>query len=85
MEQGPETVRQFVEITEEIGGSFDPDNFYVLHGEYDWLAVLEFPDNETASKLSDIYARTGRGRIHTERAVTRGPDGYVEYVQDLAQ
>lgn len=83
LEQGPETVRQFVSQINEMGGSFDEDEFYVLDGEYDWAAIVEFPNEEAAATVSDIYARTGRGRIQGEIVVAQGPDGYDDYVQTL--
>lgn len=85
LEDGPETVEQFVDRINGMGGSFDPDDFYVLQGEYDWAAIVEFPNDEVAAQLTDIYARTGRGRIQGERVVAQGPDGYEEYVKPIVE
>ena len=85
LEQGSDTVRQFINQINEMGGNFDEDDFYVLHGEYDWAAIVEFPSDEAAAMVSDIYARTGRGRIQSELIVGHGPDGYENYVQTLLE
>jgi len=83
LEQGPETVRQFVNQVNAMGGNFDEDDFYVLNGEYDWAAIIEFPNDEAAAMVSDIYARTGRGRIHSDQIVAQGPAGYEDSVESL--
>jgi|GEM_PF-5226594 len=83
MEQGPETVHTFIEKVTGMGGSFEEDDFYVLDGEYDWAAIIEFPSAEAAAAVSDVYARTGRGRIHDEVIVAQGPDGYEDFVQSV--
>lgn len=83
LEQGSETVRQFINKINEMGGSFAEDDFYVLNGEYDWAAIVDFPSDEAAAMVTDIYARTGRGRIHSELIVAQGPDGYADYAEAL--
>ena len=83
LEQGPETARRFVEQINALGGSFDEDDFYVLNGEYDWAAVVDYPSDEAAAMVADMYARTGRGRIQNERVVAHGPDGYEDHVESL--
>lgn len=85
LEAGPETVEQFVDRVDSMGGRFDPDDFYVLNGEYDWAAVIDFPSDEAAAQVADIYARTGRGRIQGERVVAHGPDGYAGYVDEMLE
>lgn len=80
MEEGPETVEQFIDKINSMGGSFDGDDFYVLSGEYDWAAIVEIPTEEAAAQLADIYARSGRGRMHSEVIVAQSPSGYEEYV-----
>ncbi|MPY95944.1 MAG: GYD domain-containing protein [Acidimicrobiia bacterium] len=44
--------------------------FYLTMGQYDAVAVVEAPDDETAAKLSLVNAANGRVRIHTMRAFT---------------
>ena len=85
LEEGGETVRRFVDRVDEMGGTFHEDDFYVLNGEYDWAAIVEFPSDEAAAMVTDVYARTGRGRIQGERVVARGPDGYDDYVERLLE
>ena len=45
-------------------------SFYLTMGEYDAVAVVEAPDDETAAKLSLVNAANGRVRIKTVRAFT---------------
>ncbi len=85
LEQGAETVRQFIDQINAMGGNFDEDDFFVLNGEYDWAAIVEFPSDEAAAMVSDMYARTGRGRIQSEMIVAENPDGYEDYVQTLLE
>jgi uncharacterized protein with GYD domain len=83
MEEGPETVEQFIDKINAMGGNFDGDDFYVLSGEYDWAAIVELPSDEAAARIADSYARTGRGRMHSEVIVAQGPTGYEKYVDTL--
>lgn len=85
MEEGPATVEQFIDKINSMGGHFDGDDFYVLSGEYDWAAIVELPTDEAAAQVADIYARTGRGRMHPEVIVAQSPDGYEEYVDALVE
>jgi len=85
MEHGPETVERFIDEINDMGGSFDPDDFYVLDGEYNWAAVMDIPSVEAAAQLSDMYARTGRGRIQGEIVVAQSPDGYREYIKPILE
>lgn len=85
MGEGPTTVEKFIDKINSMGGQFDRDDFYVLSGEYDWAAIVELPTEEAAAQVADIYARTGRGRMHSEVIVAQSPDGYEEYVDALVE
>jgi uncharacterized protein with GYD domain len=85
IQQGPETVRQFVKKINAMGGSFDEDDFYAVNGEYDWAAIVEFPSEEAAAMVTNRYARSGRGRIQTELILAQGPDGYEDYAHSLLE
>lgn len=50
----------------ELGATLDA--FYLTMGEYDAVAVVNAPDDETAAKLSLVNAANGRVRIRTMRA-----------------
>jgi uncharacterized protein with GYD domain len=54
---------------EDLGGTL-LDAYYCL-GKYDVVAILEFPDNETALKASVKNASLGHISITTMPAVTR--------------
>lgn len=52
----------------ELGAELEA--FYLTMGQYDAVAVVRAPDDETAAKLSLVNAANGRVRIHTMRAFT---------------
>jgi uncharacterized protein with GYD domain len=52
----------------ELGAKLEA--FYLTMGEYDAVAIVEAPDDETAAKMSLINAANGRVRIRTKRAFT---------------
>ena len=52
----------------ELGASLDA--YYLTMGEYDAVAIVEAPDDETAAKLALINAANGRVRTRTMRAFT---------------
>lgn len=85
LEAGPETVEQFIETINDMGGNFERDDFYVLRGEYQHAGIVEFPSHEAAAQVADIYARSGRGRLQLEPVVGIGPDGYEDYVSELGE
>ena len=55
----------------------------MLNGDYDWTAIIDDPNDEAAAIVADTHARTGWGRIQSERVVAHGPDGYEERVESL--
>ena len=54
---------------ESLGGRL-VDAYYCL-GEYDVVAILEFPDNRTAMKAALLNASIGHIKIETMPALTR--------------
>ena len=52
----------------ELGATLEA--FYLTMGQYDAVAVVNAPDDETAAKLSLVNAANGRVRIQTLRAFT---------------
>lgn len=83
LENGPDTVTEYVDQVNAMGGEFSDDNFYVLSGEYDWMAIVELPSQEAASQMAMSYARGGRGRMQVERVVAQGAEGYREHISDI--
>lgn len=85
MEAGPETVEQFMDQINAMGGNFNRDDFFILNGEYQHAGIVEFPSQEAAAQVVHTYARSGRGRLQLEPIIATGPDGYEEYVSELVE
>jgi uncharacterized protein with GYD domain len=65
-EDHPERVAEAREAIEALGGELT--DYYDTLGQYDGVAVAEFPDAETAMLNSIMQSRQGTVRIETLRA-----------------
>jgi uncharacterized protein with GYD domain len=65
-ESHPERVAEAREAIESLGGELT--KYYNTLGQYDAVAVAEFPDGDTAMANSIIQAKQGTVRIETLRA-----------------
>ncbi len=63
----PERIKEVNEEVENMGGKIVSQ--YALLGEYDFLNIVEAPDNETVEKISLDLASRGTVRIKTLPAV----------------
>jgi len=59
----PHRVKEVKEEVEEMGGKVLSQ--YVMFGPYDFLNIIEAPDNETISKISLELASRGTVRVET--------------------
>ena len=55
--------------------------FYIVMGQYDFVTIVDAPDDETAAKFALATASEGNVRIETLRAFTE--DEYGEIVASL--
>lgn len=67
LKKKPERVKEVNSDVESMGGKVLAQ--YVILGPYDFLNIIEAPDNETISKISLELASRGTIRIQTFPAV----------------
>jgi len=77
-DRGTERAELVKKNAQALGGKLI-QAYYCL-GEYDVVAIWEFPDNRTAMKASVLNASLGHIQITTMPAVTR--DEWKELLQD---
>ena len=65
----PERLRAFDEALREAGGRLV--NFYLVMGQYDYIAITEAPDDQTAARLILSTIAQGSMRTQTMRAFPR--------------
>ncbi len=68
IKQSPDRLDTAKQAIQSLGGEIKA--FYLTMGQYDAVAIVEAPDDETAAKLSLVNAAIGRVRIQTLRAFT---------------
>ena len=79
--QSPDRLEKIKETTESLGG--EPRDFYMTFGQYDFVYIAEFPDDEAAAHLALTYGRGGAGETETLKAFTE--DEYREVINDLPE
>lgn len=79
VDHSPDRVEAAAELVEEMGGEFH--DFYLTFGEYDGLAIAEFPDDETAAQYALTLGKAGNARTQTMKAFTQ--DEFGDLVADL--
>jgi uncharacterized protein with GYD domain len=79
IESSPDRVEAAKELVEEMGGEFK--DFYLTFGEYDGVAVAEFPDDETATQYALTLGKAGNARTETLKAFTH--EEFEELVEGL--
>ena len=67
IKKNPERIKEVNQEVEEMGGKVLSQ--YAILGPYDFINVVEAPDNETISKISLELASRGTVRIKTLPAV----------------
>ena len=81
IEQSPDRLEQGKERVERLGG--EAKAFYLTFGRYDFMFVVELPDDEAAAHLALMYGRGGNGTTETVKAFTE--DEYREVIADLPE
>lgn len=67
------------EVMHNLGAELK--HWYVVMGQYDFVALLEAPDDETVAKISLSIGAHGNIRIQSMRAFTE--DEYRQLITDL--
>lgn len=73
----PERIKEVNREVEEMGGKVVSQ--YVIFGEYDFLSIIEAPDNETIAKISINLSSRGSIRITSYPAIEVDP--FIETLQ----
>lgn len=79
VEHSPDRVEAAEELVEEMGGEFH--SFHLTFGEYDGIAIAEFPDDETAAQYALTLGKAGNARTQTLKAFTQ--EEFETVVEDL--
>ena len=75
----PRRIQQATEGGEKMGGKVL--SLYPVMGEYDYVCIAEFPDDETTMTYSLVLMSLGNVRITTLKAFS--PDWLIEIVEKL--
>ena len=79
IKEGPARTNAARKNVEALGAEFKA--FYLVMGQYDFVVIIEAPDDKAAAKLALATASEGNVRIETLRAFTE--DEYREIVASL--
>ncbi|WP_136689479.1 GYD domain-containing protein [Halorhabdus amylolytica] len=80
VESSPDRVEAHKDLVADLGGEFV--DFYVTMGQYDGVAIAEFPDDETAAEYALILGKGGNVRTETLRGFNEGE--FREIVEDIS-
>ena len=79
IKEGPARTSAAKKNVQALGGEFKA--FYIVMGQYDFVTIIDVPDDETAAKFALATAAEGNVRIETLRAFTE--DEYREIAGSL--
>ncbi len=79
IKDAPQRAEQGIKAFEKMGGKVL--GFYILNGEYDYLAIGEAPSDEVATTFAMALSALGNVRTTTARAYTR--EEFAEMVKKL--
>ncbi len=80
VESSPDRIEAARELVEELGGEFK--SFYLTFGQYDGIAIIDLPDDETAAKYALTIGKGGNARTETVKAFTE--EEFREIAETLA-
>ena len=69
IKDAPGRIEAGIKAVEKMGGKVI--GFYAVMGEYDYVAIGEFPSDEVATTFSLAISSLGNARITTLRAYTK--------------
>lgn len=68
VEHSPDRIEAAKELVEDMGGSFE--GFYLTFGQYDGVAIADFPDDESAAQYALALGKAGNATTETMKAFT---------------
>lgn len=68
VESSPNRIEAAKELAEDLGGEFQA--FYLTFGQYDGVAIIDFPDDETAAEYALTIGKGGNAGTETLKAFT---------------
>lgn len=68
VEASPDRIEASKDLVEELGGEFQ--SFHLTFGQYDGVAIAEFPDDEAAAQYALTLGKAGNARTETLKAFT---------------
>ncbi|RPI27846.1 MAG: GYD domain-containing protein [Acidobacteria bacterium] len=80
IKQSPDRLTKFRQQVKSLGG--DLKGFYLTMGQYDFLALMEMPDDRAQARLTLQLAALGNIRTETLKAFNE--DEYREIVGSLS-
>ena len=81
IDQSPDRLESVKERTRALGG--EPKGFYMTFGQYDFVYIVDLPNDEAAAHLALTYGKGGAGETETLKAVTE--DEYREVINNLPE
>ncbi|MFW6152867.1 MAG: GYD domain-containing protein [Halobacteriota archaeon] len=75
VESSPHRVDAAKDLAEELGGEYK--DFFLTFGQYDGVAILEFPDDETAAQFALTIGKAGNASTETLKAFTEDEFGEI--------
>jgi len=75
VKEAAERIAAVEKLLDQVGARFT--ELYLTMGRYDYVAVMEAPDDETATKAVLAVSSVGNVRTETLRAYTRAEIGKI--------
>jgi uncharacterized protein with GYD domain len=79
IKESPSRLDAFKQALQQAGGALK--GFYLVTGQYDMVAIVEVPNEETIAKLALSTGAKGSARTETLRAFTE--DEYRKIIAEL--
>lgn len=80
VESSPNRIESAKELAADLGGEFKA--FYLTFGQYDGVAIVEFPNDETAAEYALTIGKGGNAQTETLKAFTE--DEFRDIAETLA-
>ena len=79
VESSPNRIESAKELAADLDGEVKA--FYLTFGQYDGVAIVEFPDDETATEYALTIGKGGNARTETLKAFTE--DEFRDIAENL--